>query len=350
MGVTLEQFVQHLTRSGLMSDTEVVSFQETLPSDRKPKDGESLARELVRANKLTKYQAQVVYQGKVTQSGQVMGTCDYMAPEQAQDTRRADQRSDVYSLGCTLYRLLTGKVPYSGESLVQILLAHQNAPTPSLRNARPDVPESVEAIFQKMMAKRPEERYQSMGEVIADVEACLGSSTRPPVAGLVEEPPSEFLPQSLAFLQDAPPVAAATKQRKTVAGEDTLRRAVQDETGTSITGRLKQAIAKAGRKPLVMLGVAGGSALLGILVALIFSLVRPTREGRIEDRQDKSVASAARASNNSSEEFPGLSQTSEPGEQGAKEALVSMRRACGCRSRSSSGAIRASRRPTRIRW
>ena len=64
MGVPLEQFVQHLTASGLMSATEVSSFQDTLPPERKPKDGETLARELVRANKLTKYQAQVVYQGK----------------------------------------------------------------------------------------------------------------------------------------------------------------------------------------------------------------------------------------------------------------------------------------------
>jgi serine/threonine protein kinase len=149
---------------------------------------------------------------RLTQSGQVMGTCDYMAPEQAEDTRKADQRSDIYSLGCTLYRLLTGKAPYSGESLVQILLGHQNAPIPALRTVRPDVPERVEAIFQKMMAKRPEERYQSMGEVIVDVEEFLGSSTRPPVAGLVQESPAEVLPQSLAFLQEAAPVAAATNQ------------------------------------------------------------------------------------------------------------------------------------------
>ena len=65
LSVTLEQFVQHLTASGLMSATEVTSFQDTLPPERKPKDAESLARELVQANKLTRYQAQAVYQGKI---------------------------------------------------------------------------------------------------------------------------------------------------------------------------------------------------------------------------------------------------------------------------------------------
>ena len=65
MAVTLEQFVQHLTKSGLMSAAEVTSFQDALPPQKRPKDGETLARQLVQANKLTKYQAQVVYQGKV---------------------------------------------------------------------------------------------------------------------------------------------------------------------------------------------------------------------------------------------------------------------------------------------
>ena len=64
MTVKLDQFVEHLTQSGLLSAAEITSFQDALPPDKRPKDGEALARELVRANKITKYQAQVVYQGK----------------------------------------------------------------------------------------------------------------------------------------------------------------------------------------------------------------------------------------------------------------------------------------------
>ena len=108
---------------------------------------------------------------RLTQSGQVMGTCDYMAPEQAEDARRADHRSDIYALGCTLFRLLTGRTPYVGETIMQVLLAQREAPIPSLTTARPDAPPQLDTIFRKMVAKRPENRYQSMGEVVVDLEA-----------------------------------------------------------------------------------------------------------------------------------------------------------------------------------
>jgi hypothetical protein len=111
---------------------------------------------------------------RLTDSGQVMGTCDYMAPEQALDAHHADRRADVYSLGCTLYRLLTGQVPYRRDSLAQIILAHQQASVPSLCHARPDVPQPLDAVFHKMVAKQPEDRYQSMAEVIVALETIVG--------------------------------------------------------------------------------------------------------------------------------------------------------------------------------
>ena len=108
----------------------------------------------------------------LTQSGQVMGTADYMPPEQSMDTHRVDLRADIYSLGCTLYYLLTGRAVFAGDTLAKKIMAHREKAVPSLRVLRADVPEELDVVFQKMLAKRPEDRHSKMSEVLADLGAC----------------------------------------------------------------------------------------------------------------------------------------------------------------------------------
>ncbi|MBM4076672.1 MAG: serine/threonine protein kinase, partial [Planctomycetes bacterium] len=95
----------------------------------------------------------------------VLGTADYLAPEQAIDSHQVDSRADIYSLGCTLYFALTGHPPFTDGTLVQRLLAHQTKSPPSVRYERPDIDDSLLSILDKMMAKKTSDRFQTANDV-----------------------------------------------------------------------------------------------------------------------------------------------------------------------------------------
>jgi eukaryotic-like serine/threonine-protein kinase len=108
----------------------------------------------------------------VTITGTVLGTSEYIAPEQARG-QRVDALTDVYSLGVVLYELLTGDVPFHGENFVAIALRHVNEPPPSVLDRRPDCPPRVAMAVERAMAKRAEDRFASMEELVAELDACL---------------------------------------------------------------------------------------------------------------------------------------------------------------------------------
>ena len=110
----------------------------------------------------------------LTETGTLLGTSEYISPEQA-GGQRLDARSDQYSLGVVLYELLTGEPPYSGDNFMAVAMKHVREPVPRLRDRRPDVPASVEAVVSRAMAKRPEERFPSTEDMLAALEAAAGA-------------------------------------------------------------------------------------------------------------------------------------------------------------------------------
>jgi serine/threonine protein kinase len=112
----------------------------------------------------------------------VLGTADYLAPEQAVNSHLVDARADIYSLGCTLYYLLTGHPPFSEGTLAQRLLAHQKKMPLSIKAERPDAPQELVELCNVMMAKSPERRVQTAGEIRHRLDAWLAVSRRTGVA------------------------------------------------------------------------------------------------------------------------------------------------------------------------
>lgn len=96
---------------------------------------------------------------RLTHAGKLIGTVDFIAPEQAEDAHTVDTRADIYSLGCTLYFLLTARTPFSGSSVVEKIAARMIQTPPSVRALRPEVPAGLDAVLQRMMARQPEQRY-----------------------------------------------------------------------------------------------------------------------------------------------------------------------------------------------
>ena len=101
----------------------------------------------------------------LTHEGQMLGTPDYIAPEQTLEAQKADIRADLYSLGCTLYHLLAGRPPFRGSSLYEILQAHHSTMAEPLNQVRPDVPAELAKVVAKMMAKNPADRFQTPEQV-----------------------------------------------------------------------------------------------------------------------------------------------------------------------------------------
>jgi hypothetical protein len=152
---------------------------------------------------------------QLTTAGQRIGTPYYMSPEHFA-TGACDARSDLYSLGVVFFELLTGRRPFEGDSIQQIEAAHRSLPAPSPCRLEPSVPEAFGRIVLRLLEKRPEDRYQGAGELIADIRQVIGGGTaghpqadRAPVAVGGEPPARKRLPVAALAIVAVMVVAAA---------------------------------------------------------------------------------------------------------------------------------------------
>jgi len=171
--------------------------------------------------------AKIVTGAQFTASGGMVGTPAYMAPEQGLG-EAGDERSDLYSLGVILYQMLTGSLPYDAEAPLAIILKHLNSPIPAARDTDPDLPEAIDHVVSRLMAKDPDDRYQNANDLIADLERIeRGETVDKPVQVVLDSQGSVFradtppvtLPEDGSIIHDTlPPAPSPGRSRLLVGG------------------------------------------------------------------------------------------------------------------------------------
>lgn len=149
----------------------------------------------------------------ITRAGTTVGTVDYISPEQACDSKAADIRSDIYSLGCTWYHMLTGEPPFNEGDLQAKIRAHLNSPPPNPRQLNPNIPEAYVAVMHQMMAKDPRDRYQTPAELIADLDKVAGVA-RSLRSELFDEPVGSESPEEYEAWGEPPASSAPPSPSK----------------------------------------------------------------------------------------------------------------------------------------
>ncbi len=236
---------------------------------------------------LARFDSESAHRSNLTQVGKILGTVEYISPEQAENARKADIRSDIYSLGCTLYCLLTGKPPFPGHDLVEKLAARLSSEAPPIRTHRSEIPVALEQVIAKMLARDPVKRYQTPAEVAAALAPFARSRSLLMVTVDAAKPRGES-----ASLADPPArtPAPASRDRQEAVPPPAIPplpdgRGSEGELAASHSGeRAFTHLRPGGKHNTVMIWsiLGGGVAAVGLIVGLIIAFTgnnEPTNPG-----------------------------------------------------------------------
>jgi len=170
----------------------------------------------------------------ITRDGTTVGTVDYMAPEQASNSKAADARSDIYSLGCTWFHLLTGRPPYSEGSVTNKIAAHISSPIPDPRLIQSQIPEAVVAVIHRMLAKKKEQRYQTPAELLEDLNSptLRWTNDAPNLLAMFGDDLDADSEDDLSLTPAGPTTVSQTAARTNQAGDRSRKRISASSTPT----------------------------------------------------------------------------------------------------------------------
>jgi serine/threonine-protein kinase len=232
---------------------------------------------------------------ELTQACTVMGTPDYIAPEQIADPRKVDIRADIYSLGCTFYYMLAGRPPFPDGAWEEKLVCHRKVEPTPIEQIRPDVPAGVGAVLRKMMAKRPEDRFAAPAAVADALTPFCGMSGAAAVpvmpAGQPGMAPPSWNAAPGSTIDPAPSPTLQTPPGSLPLGPTMLIPSQHPAPSTSGPSAFPS-------RNLILLGLAGGGVILGGLMLTLIIVLWP-KGGASEKKSDNQQADNVRNTSNS---------------------------------------------------
>lgn len=218
--------------------------------------------------------AMALNSAQLTQTNSVMGSVHYLPPEQASG-KGSTIRSDIYSLGILMFEMLSGKVPFKGDSAVEIALKHMKEPLPSVKEINPVVPQSVENIILKASAKNPKNRYRDVREMADDIKTCLDEEKENEERITFKYPETDF--------SDTKAVTSLKEEKKNIKEEKPVVKQITDDDKIEKSNK---------RKMIIISSIIGVLALIFVAVVIVFPKITASKDVEIPDVYGMEISKA----------------------------------------------------------